>query len=307
MPFLRSVLLAASENQWLAHQVRNRAFARRAVRRFMPGEDLDSATQAARKLAETNISTVLTQLGEHVNDRAEAEAVSRHYLEVMDRIQRERLPAHISVKPTHLGLNLGKDVCQAQLDRLVAHAAQGGHFVWVDMENSEYVDATLELYRNARGKHANVGLCLQSYLYRTPEDLESLLPLRPTIRLVKGAYKESATVAFPRKSDVDDRFFTLAMRLLDARDQQERAPGIATHDINLIDRILAAAAGRKIASDAFEIQMLYGIRTADQYRYAAAGKKVRVLISYGSAWFPWYMRRLAERPANLWFVVRSLL
>jgi proline dehydrogenase len=307
MPFLRSVLLAASENQWLAHQVRHRAFARRAVRRFMPGEDLESAVQAARKFAETGISTVLTQLGEHVNDRGEAEAVTQHYVEVMGRIRTEGVPAHISVKPTHLGLNLGRDVCQAQLDRIVSHAAETGQFVWVDMENSPYVDATLELYRNARTKHPNVGLCLQSYLYRTPEDLERLLPLKPSIRLVKGAYKEPATIAFPRKSDVDDRFFTLAMRLLETRDGQERAPGIATHDINLIDRILAAAQGRKISSDGFEIQMLYGIRTADQYRYAAAGKQVRVLISYGSAWFPWYMRRLAERPANLWFVVRSLL
>jgi proline dehydrogenase len=287
--------------------MRNRAFAKRAVQRFMPGEDLQSALKASHAFARTNISTVLTQLGENVTDRAEAEAVTQHYVEVLEHIQRDRLPAHVSVKPTHLGLDLGKDVCQAQLDRLVTRAARSGDFVWVDMEGSAYVDATLELYRKVRAKFPNVGLCLQAYLYRTPDDLESLLALKPTIRLVKGAYKEPASIAFPRKADVDERYFTLALRLLETRERQARAPGLGTHDIRLIDRIVAAARGRNAKSDAFEIQMLYGIRTADQYRYAAAGHTVRVLISYGSAWFAWYMRRLAERPANLWFVVRSLV
>lgn len=273
----------------------------------MPGEDLQSALRAAQQLAKTNISTVLTQLGENVAGQAEAEAVTQHYFEVLEHVQRDRLPAHVSVKPTHLGLDLGRDVCQTQLTRIVSRAGRSGDFVWVDMESSAYVDATLELYRQVRAKYANVGLCLQSYLYRTPEDLESLLALKPTIRLVKGAYKEPANVAFPRKADVDERYFTLAMRLVETRDRQERAPGIATHDLKLIDRVLAGARGQSTRGDAFEIQMLYGIRTADQYRYAAAGHKVRVLISYGTAWFPWYMRRLAERPANLWFVMRSLL
>ena len=307
MPLLRSALLAASQNPWLAHQVRHRAFAQRAVRRFMPGEDLRAALTASQQLAATNIATVLTQLGENVTDQGEAEAVARHYVEVLDAIAKPKVPAHISIKPTHLGLDLGKEVCEAQLDTLLTRAAASGNFVWVDMEGSPYVDPTLDLYRKARTKHANVGLCLQAYLYRTPEDLESLLPLKPAIRLVKGAYREPPAIAFPRKADVDERFFTLAMRLLETRDRQVRAPGVGTHDIRLIDRILAGARGGNLPPDAFEIQMLYGIRTADQYRYAAGGRAVRVLISYGSAWFAWYMRRLAERPANLWFVVRSLL
>jgi proline dehydrogenase len=307
MPLLRSALLAASQSPWLARQMRRRAFAQRAVRRFMPGEDLRSALAASQQLAATNIATVLTQLGENVNDRREAEAVTTHYAEVLEAVARERLPAHISVKPTHLGLDLGKDVCQAQLDSLLTRAATAGNFVWVDMESSSYVDPTLDLYRKARAKHQNVGLCLQSYLYRTPDDLEALLPLQPTIRLVKGAYKEPPSVALPRKADVDQRYFTLAMRLVETRDRQLRAPGMGTHDIRLIDRIIAGSRAKGATADAFEVQMLYGIRTADQYRYAAAGQKVRVLISYGSAWFAWYMRRLAERPANLWFVLRSLL
>lgn len=307
MPLLRTTLLAASENQWLARQLKQRTFAQRAVRRFMPGEDLRSALGASQQLAATSISSVLTQLGENVRDRAEAEAVTRHYFEVLEEIAKQKVPSQISVKPTHLGLDLGKDVCEAQLDALLTRAEAGGSFVWVDMEGSPYLEATLDLYRKARAKHANVGVCLQSYLYRTPGDLESLLPLKPAIRLVKGAYREPATIAFPRKADVDERFFTLAMRLLEARDGQVRSPGIGTHDIPLIDRIIAGARSKSAPADAFEIQMLYGIRTADQYRMAAAGQKVRVLISYGSAWFAWYMRRLAERPANLWFVLRSLL
>jgi len=307
MALLRSALLAASRNPWLARQVRHRAFAQRAVRRFMPGEDLRAALVASQKLAATNISTVLTQLGENVTDREEAGAVTRHYVEVLDEIAKQKVPAHISVKPTHLGLDLGKEVCEAQLDTLLTRAAASGNFVWVDMEGSPYGDPTLDLYRKARTKHANVGVCLQAYLYRTPDDLESLLPLKPAIRLVKGAYREPPAIAFPRKLDVDEQFFTLAMRLLETRDRQVRAPGVGTHDIRLIDRILAGARGRNLPPDGFEIQMLYGIGTADQYRYAAGGHQLRVLISYGSAWFAWYMRRLAERPANLWFVARSLL
>ncbi|OGU04631.1 MAG: hypothetical protein A2W29_05715 [Gemmatimonadetes bacterium RBG_16_66_8] len=307
MPLLRSALLAASESPWLSSQVRQRTFAKRAVRRFMPGEDLMSAVVAAQQFAKTNISTVLTQLGENVADRTEAEGVTRHYAEVLEQIAQHKLPSQVSVKPTHLGLDLGKDISEAQIDTLLTRAADTGNFIWVDMEGSAYLDVTLELYRNARAKHANVGVCLQSYLYRTPADLEALLPLKPAIRLVKGAYREPATLAYPRKADVDQQYFSLAMRLLETRDQQLRPPGFGTHDIRLIDRVLAGARGQNVAPDAFEIQMLYGIRTADQYRYAAAGQKVRVLISYGSAWFAWYMRRLAERPANLWFVVRSLL
>ncbi|HXV85833.1 MAG TPA: proline dehydrogenase family protein [Gemmatimonadales bacterium] len=307
MALLRSALLAASQNPWLARQVRDRAFAQRAVRRFMPGEDLRSALDASQRLAATNMSTVLTQLGENVTDRGEAEAVTRHYADVLEAIARDKVPTHISVKPTHLGLDLGPDVCAPQLDAILSRAAASGNFVWIDMEASPYVDRTLDLYRKARSTHSNVGLCLQAYLYRTPDDLESLLSLKPAIRLVKGAYREPPSIAFPRKADVDERYFKLAMRLLEARAQQVRAPGMGTHDIALIDRILAGARSKGVGADGLEIQMLYGIRTRDQYRYAAAGHKVRVLISYGSAWFAWYMRRLAERPANLWFVVRSLL
>lgn len=305
MGIMRSAFLRASKSQWLGRQVRDRRFVRRAVSRFMPGEDAESALQAAQQFAGLNLPTVLTQLGENVTDAGEAKAVTRHYTGVLDRIQALKLRAHVSVKPTQLGLDVSQDLCLEQLTTLATQAARVGTFVSIDMEGSDYVDRTLELYRKVRPTHANVGLCLQAYLYRTPDDLTSLLPLNPTIRLVKGAYKEAPSIAFPRKQDVDQRYFELAQRLLTGP-QPPQPHGFGTHDVQLIDRICARARSGGISSSAFEIQMLYGIRSHDQTRLAAAGYTVRVLISYGSFWFPWYMRRLAERPANVWFVVRSM-
>jgi proline dehydrogenase len=216
------------------------------------------------------------------------------------------LGAHISVKLTHLGLDLSRDLCLEQLTSLVTRAAQAGTFVSIDMESSAYVDPTLELYRTVRSAHSNVGVCLQAYLYRTPDDLDSLLPLGATIRLVKGAYHEPPNLAFPRKRDVDRRYFELAQRLLAYQPRPSQPHAFGTHDTALIERICTHARLSGIPNRAFELQMLYGIRTADQLRLAQAGYAMRVLISYGSYWFPWYMRRLAERPANVWFVVKSV-
>jgi proline dehydrogenase len=305
MGITRSAFLRASKSQWLNRQVRDRRFVRRAVSRFMPGEDAESALQAAQHFAGLNIPTVLTQLGENVTDAGEAKAVTRHYTGVLDRIQALKLRAHVSVKPTQLGMDVSQDLCLEQLTTVAEYAARVGTFVSIDMEGSDYVDRTLDLYRKVRPSHANVGLCLQAYLYRTPDDLTSLLPLNPTIRLVKGAYQEPPSIAFARKRDVDQRYFELAQRLLTGP-QSPQPHGFGTHDVHLIDRICARARSGNVPPGAFEIQMLYGIRANDQTRLAAAGHTVRVLISYGSYWFPWYMRRLAERPANVWFVVRSL-
>ncbi len=305
MGIMRSAFLRASQSQWLSRQVRGRRFVRRAVSRFMPGEDVESALQAAQQFAQLHMPTVLTQLGENVADASEARAVTQHYTGVLNRIQALTLPAHVSVKPTQLGLDVSQDLCLEQLNALAAHAAGVGTFVSIDMEGSAYVDRTLDLYRKLRPVHPNVGVCLQAYLYRTPDDLASLLPLSPTIRLVKGAYKEPASIAFPRKHDVDERYFELAQQLL-AAPRPPRPHGFGTHDAKLIDRLCAHARASAIPNTAFEMQMLYGIRAGDQKRLAGAGYTMRVLISYGSYWFPWYMRRLAERPANVWFVVKSM-
>jgi proline dehydrogenase len=305
MSLARRLLLRASRSDWLAGQLRRRAFVRRAVRRFLPGEDLADALAAAAEYAGRGIGSVLTQLGEQVRSPAEADAVRDHYLGVLDRVRQRSLPAQVSVKLTHLGLDADRGACLARVQALAAHAGATGSFLWIDMEESRYTDATLEVYRAVRGRHAGVGVCLQAYLHRTPDDLDALLALAPAIRLVKGAYNEPPDVALPRKPDVDARYLALAEQLLGATRNGTRAV-CGTHDFRLIERIRARAAELRVGPEACEFHLLYGIRTAEQRALAAAGAKVRVLISYGTAWFAWYMRRLAERPANVWLVVRSM-
>jgi len=308
MSLARSALLRASRSTWLADQMSRRAFAKRAVRRFMPGEEAGDALDAAQALAGERIGTVVTQLGENLTTLAEADAVRAHYLGVLDTIAQRGLQTVISVKPTQLGLDLSPEACLASLDALAARAAATpGRMLWIDMEDSSYVDRTLDLYRKLKAKHDTVGLCLQSYLRRTPADLEALLPLSPAIRLVKGAYAEAPHIAFPVKRDVDLAFYALADTLLGAAKNGRVLPVFGTHDIGLLARISERAAALGVADGGYEIHMLYGIRAEDQRALAARGRTVRTLISYGSAWFAWYMRRLAERPANVWFVLKSML
>jgi len=244
-------------------------------------------------------------VGEQVRSGAEAQAVRDHYLGVIDQLRERFLPAHVSVKLTHLGLDVGRDACVNHVLALAAKAREEGSFLWIDMEESRYVDATLQIYRRARAEGAGVGVCLQAYLRRTPHDLTALLPLAPAIRLVKGAYNESGEIALRRKKDVDAQYFTLAVRLLDAAATGRATPVFGTHDVRMLERIREWSVARG-AAGRYEVHMLYGIRAAEQRALVAAGMKVRVLISYGSHWFAWYMRRLAERPANVWFVIRSL-
>lgn len=307
MSLARSALLAVSRNQWLAGQVTRRDFARRAVRRFMPGETLEAALDGAAAFAASGIGTVVTHLGENLTSLAEADAVREHYLGVCDRIAERRLVSCPSVKPTQLGLDLSFEACLANLATLATRADAAGSLLWIDMEDSSYVDRTLDLFRRLRERHQNVGLALQAYLHRTPADLDALMPLRPSIRLVKGAYAEAAHVAFPAKRDVDAAYFRLGEHLLELASRGAAFPVFGTHDLRLVERLTARAKDLQVADGAWEIHMLYGIRSADQRALAAAGRAVKVLISYGSAWFPWYVRRLAERPANVWFVVRSLV
>lgn len=303
MSIARAALLRASRSQFLADQFRRRAFARRAVRRFMPGEDMQAALAAAGEFSAAGMGTVLTNLGEQITTRDEATAVQRHYLSLLDAIRERALPTEISVKLTHLGLDVDADACMQNVNALVAAAEAAGSRVWLDMEEATYVDATLALYRQLRSDHQRVGLCLQAYLHRTPADVEALLPLGPSIRLVKGAYREPADIAYARKGDTDAAFLALAKRLLDAG----AFTVLGTHDARIIDEIGAYTEQRRMPAGAYEVHMLYGIRSAMQRDLARSGTAVRVLISYGENWFPWYMRRIAERPANLWFVVRNLV
>jgi proline dehydrogenase len=306
MALARRLLLAASRSAWLARQLRQRAFLRRAVRRFLPGEEPAAALAAAADLAQVGLGAVLTQLGEQVALEAEAQAVRDHYFELLDRVRERALGAELSIKLTQLGLDTDRAACARDVAALARHAARAGSFLWIDMEESRYVDPTLALVREVLAAGPRVGVCLQAYLRRTPADLEALWPLGPAIRLVKGAYNEPAAVAWPRKRDVDRAYAELAARLLEHTPQGVRAV-FGTHDLHLIARIRAQAAALALAPGAYEIHMLYGIRANEQRALAREGCRVRVLISYGSAWFPWYMRRLAERPANLWFVLRNLV
>ena len=291
----------------MAERLARLAFVHRAVRRFMPGETSKAAIEEAARLSESRITSVLTLLGEKVTDSNEAAGVARHYQDVLEVIADRKLGAEISVKPTQLGIDIGHDVAAANLEGVLTTAEARQQFVWIDMECSEYVDRTLDLYRAARERHVNTGVCLQAYLYRTAADLAALLPIDPSIRLVKGAYAERPEIAFPRKKDVDRNYLELAQTLLDEVSRRGMRAAFATHDERLVQAIEEEAAARGITRGDLEIQMLYGIGTTKQTTMAAQGYKVEVLISYGSAWFPWYMRRLAERPANLWFVMRNVL
>jgi proline dehydrogenase len=304
----RNVLLRMSKSPWLADRVMRRPFARRAVKRFMPGEELGDALDAAAALAPAGLGSLLTKLGENLSAESEALAVRDHYLDALDQIRARRLDAHISVKPTQLGLDFSRAHCAEHLETLARRAGEVGAYLWLDMEDSSYVDRTLELYTALRQRHEKVGLAMQAYLRRTPEDLRRLLPVRPTVRLVKGAYAESPQVAFPAKRDVDLAYYDLSVELLQAAAGEVGAalPIFGTHDTGLVDRIVAKAESLGLENGRYEIHMLYGIRMAEQKALAARGRTVKTLISYGSSWFPWYMRRLAERPANVWFVARSM-
>jgi proline dehydrogenase len=304
---MKALFLAASENRWLReHGVRAR-FVRRAVSRFMPGETFDDMLDAARTLPPQGVHSVFTRLGENVTDLAEAEGVATHYLEGIERIKQSGLSCEPSVKPTQLGLDIDRDQARQHLHRIAAAAAAAGSYLWIDMEQSPYVDVTLELTEQLRQAHPTVGVCLQAYLHRTRNDLQRMLRLGAGVRLVKGAYREPPAVALADKADVDANYLALGRTMLDDRARGGHSrPVFGTHDARIIRELIGHARATHVAQGAYEVHMLYGIQRAEQLRLAAAREHVRVLIAYGSYWFPWYMRRLAERPANVWFVVKSL-
>ena len=307
MSVMRKALLAGSTNAWLRDRATKAAFVRKSVSRFMPGETIDDALRAAKALKGEGIHTILTRLGENITRVEEAEEVTQHYFQVLDKVAAAGLDAHVSVKPTQLGLDQDPALCRTNIDRLIERTEQRNNFLWLDMEGSPYVDPTLDLYRYARARTSKVGIAIQAYLYRTEKDVDSLVPLGSAIRIVKGAYLEPPDVAFPKKSDVDENFYKLCTRLL----QPDAIKAgcllhIATHDTALIERLNSWIQQNKVPASAYEFAMLYGIQRSHQLKLAKEGKRLRVLISYGEYWFPWYMRRLAERPANVWFVMKNM-
>ena len=244
--------------------------------------------------------------GENLAHPEEVDEVVGDYLAAFDAIAANNLDTEVSVKLTQLGLDLDPELTAEAVMRLAAAAERHGTWLWIDMESSEYVDRTLDVYRRVKAQHEKVGVCLQAYLHRTPADIEALAPLRPGIRLVKGAYKEPPSLAVTKRADIDEAFFRTGLDLLTRTTDGVRL-ALASHDVELIDRVEAADRVRAGGPGSFEVHMLYGIRMADQHRYADDGYIVRTLISYGREWYPWYVRRLAERPANLGFVIRNLV
>lgn len=299
----RRGILVATQNPVVRRGVRRYGM-RLGAARFVAGERFDDCVPVLRHLNDQGFRTNTTLLGEGVRDATTARAVVSAYRDVLDRIASERLVTNLAVKPTHLGLDLGEEVAYQYLADLASHAARHNNFVRIDMEESARVDATLRLYRRLRADgHDNVGTVLQSALFRTEADLADLLPLNPNLRLVKGAYLEPATIAHTRKADVDAAYLRLAKRMM----SEGRFTGIATHDERIIDHLAEFAAQHGFGVEQFEFQMLYGIRPQLQSDLVARGHRVVIATPYGPEWYPYLMRRLAERPANLLFFAQSLL
>ncbi len=304
---LRRLLLWCARSAWLRERLPNLPFMRRAVHRFMPGDTIDDALGAAVALQVLGIATIYTKLGEALTDLSQAQDVADHYLELLGRIKTSEIDGEISVKPTQLGLDIDEDACFAHLRTLAAAAEAQGSYLWIDMEDSAYVDRTLDLYQRLRATCPRTGICLQAYLRRTAKDVERLLPINPAIRLVKGAYDEPRSIAFQRKREVDANYLGIAVTLLRESRNRPLRIGLGTHDVELVQQIATHAGAAGIPKTAFEVQMLYGIRAKEQRALTRSGYRVQTLIAYGPAWYRWYMRRLAERPANVLFALRQLL
>jgi proline dehydrogenase len=300
---MRSFLLHLSENKRLAPLIMNNAVSRRVARRFVAGETLDDAIEAGREVNRARRSASLDLLGENVSDEAGARRAAEGYLAIFDRIAHENLDANVSLKLTQLGLDLAEPLCQELLEGIVAHAAELGNFVRIDMEASAYTQRTIDLTKRVRAKYSSVGTVMQAYLYRAEQDVKELLSLGCRMRLCKGAYKEPPDIAFPKKADVDANYIKLMKLLLPSGIYH----GIATHDPAMIQGTKEFVRERDIGREQFEFQMLYGIRTDLQERLVREGYRLRVYIPFGTDWFPYFMRRLAERPANLVFFLRNLI
>jgi len=278
------------------------------VRRFVAGSTAEDAFAVIARLNADGVDALVTYLGENVTTQDEAARAAAAYRDLLDEIERRRLRAVPSLKLTHLGLDVGEPVGLANLESVAAQGLATGTLVWIDMESSAYVERTLDLYGRLRARYANLACVVQAYLRRTAQDVERLIELGATVRLCKGAYREPPAVAFPDKREVDASYAGLTERLL-AADAQARGvyPGFATHDERLLRHARETARARGVAPDRFELQMLYGIRHDLRLPLRASGHRLRVLVPYGEDWYGYFMRRLAERPANLAFFFRHLV
>ena len=298
---LRSTLLKLSDSKGLAHWVTSNGATRRMSHRFVAGETLDEAIEVCRACNDAGMAATLDCLGENVTTTDEAQNARDTYLDIYDRIAKEKLNANVSCKLTQLGLNLSSDFCEGLVLSIAERAGAYESFLRIDMEGSIYTQRTIELVKRVRAQTPSVGTVIQSYLYRSEVDIQDLLSYGCRIRLCKGAYKEPSEVAFARKRDVDGNYVKLMRILLPSGFYH----AIATHDPHMIAETIRCAAEKQIPKDDFEFQMLYGIRTDLQRMLVRDGYRLRIYVPYGREWFPYFMRRLAERPANIGFFVRN--
>ena len=302
---LRNALLYLSNQPKVFNFVRHNRMAKGFANRFVAGETLDTALAAVKQLNSQGISATLDLLGESVHNEAEARESARAYIEILDRIEEEKLNANASVKLTAMGLDISEDLCVSNMQNILDRAQELKTFVRLDMESSDYTQKTLDLFyeRLYPSYRGNVGIVLQSYLYRTATDVEDANKAGARVRLCKGAYKEPAAVAYPEKKDVDENYVRCMRTLLN----DGHYPGIATHDEAMVDATKRFARENSIGNDRFEFQMLYGVRRDLQEKLVREGYRLRVYVPFGTQWYPYLMRRLAERPANVMFITGNIV
>ena len=306
MAVMRNFLLWCSDNPTLRNKVPQMSFVQRALKRFMPGEEIDDAITASKEFFNIGIPAVLTRLGEDLQNLSEADEVTNHYLSVIDKIAEENLDIEISLKLTQLGLSLSKEKTFENFDKIAERAEKLNNIVWIDMEGSKYTKKTIEFYKRIKSKRSYIGLCLQSYLFSSHKDLNDLLEVTPNIRLVKGAYNEPHDIALRDKFRVDENYLDLSRKMLEASNKDGNRMVFGTHDLKLIKAIKKEADILNYPQSKLEFHMLYGIKLNAKKQLIEEGHIVRTLISYGKLLYPWYMRRLAERPANVMFVLKNM-
>jgi proline dehydrogenase len=297
-----------SRNKFVERTIMRFEMSKKAARRFVPGERLEDAIYAARELNQLGIIAGIDHLGESVEDEALARKMADVYIQILEAIAANRINSNISVKPTQLGLGISNELCRENIERIVEKAAEYGNHVRMDMEDSSFTQKTLDVFKSIHSKYPNVGIVLQTYLHRTEKDVVDVIENGYGLRICKGAYKEPSDIAFPKKAQVDENFIKLLEKLLGERARNNGVyVGVATHDGKIIDWTKRFVKENGVGSEEFEFQMLYGIRSNLQKKLVEEGYQMRVYIPFGTHWYPYYMRRLAERPANLLFFARTLL
>ena len=304
MALLKNILLWTSKNDWMSQKLPKYKFVQNSLSRFMPGELLSDALEECKKLEYSEYGTIITYLGENVNLEEDTYQVVDHYRNALIAIDKTSLNTLISVKLTQLGLDFDKNLCMENLNQLLKLAKNYNSIIWIDMEEYCYLEQTLEIFKKISKNYHNIGITLQAYLHRTTQDLDELLSYATNLRLVKGAYNENSSVAIKNKDDIDTNYMNLSKKML-SKDILNNGfkPSFATHDDRIIDYIINEAERNLISSDTYEFNMLYGIRKKLQKEILESNQNIKILISYGEQWFPWYIRRIAENPKNLFLLL----